>query len=210
VRNSQQNSQCERTRKTRQRNTHSKLTARTSKKKLRGRLDSHIAKTARQRVHDDERGSADELLSVDWPGQSNSMLGGHTTAMTLSNRFLTAVLLTQVAWVWACSSHSTHSSEPAPVPTGIPSLSGLDDATRQSIELACVAQNTQGPVAYGSCLNKQINALRSSPGIPSLSGLDDATRQSIELACVAQNTQGPVAYGKCLRAQLRSIGIQPR
>ena len=138
------------------------------------------------------------------------MLGGHTTAMTLSSPFLTAALLTQVAWVWACSSHSTQSSEPAPVPTGIPSLSGLDEATRQSIELACVTQNTQGPVAYGKCLNKQINALRSSPGIPSLSGLDDATRQSIELASVTQNTQGPVAYGKCLRAQLRSIGIQPR
>src|SRR3989441_10261162 len=138
------------------------------------------------------------------------MLGDHTTAMTLSSRFLTAAMPTQVAWVGACSIHSTQSSEPAPEPTGIPSLSGLDDATRQSIELACVTQNTQGPVAYGSCLNKQINALRSSPGIPSLSGLDDATRQSIELACMTQKTQGPVAYGECLRAQLRSIGIQPR
>src|SRR6059036_375623 len=138
------------------------------------------------------------------------MLGGHTTAMTLSSPFLTAALLTQVAWVWACSSHSTQSSEPAPVPTGIPSLSGLDDATRQSIELACMMQKSQGPVAYGSCLDKQINTLRSSPGIPSLSGLDDATRQSIELACMMQKSQGPVAYGECLRAQLRSIGIQPR
>ena len=161
-------------------------------------------------MHDDERGSGDELLSVDWTGQSNSMLGDHTTAMTLSSRFLTAALLTQVAWVWACSIHSTQSSEPAPVPTGIPSLSGLDNATRQSIELACVTQNTQGPVAYGGCLNKQINTLRGSPGIPSLSGLDDATRQSIELACMMQKSQGPVAYGECLRAQLRSIGIQPR
>ena len=130
--------------------------------------------------------------------------------MTLSSRFLTAALLTQVAWVWACSSHSTQSSEPAPVPAGIPSLSGLDDVTRQSIELACIMQKGGGPVAYGSCLNKQINALRSSPGIPSLADLDDATRQSIELACMMQKSQGPVAYGECLRAQLRSIGIQPR
>jgi len=129
--------------------------------------------------------------------------------MTLSNRFLTAALLTQVAWVWACSSHSTQSSEPAPVPTGIPSLAGLDDATRQSIEMACVTQSTQGPVAYGSCLNKQINALRSSPGIPSLSGLDDATRQSIELACVTQNTQGPVAYGSCLNKQINALRSSP-
>ena len=137
------------------------------------------------------------------------MLGDHTTAMTLSSRFLTAALLTQVAWVWACSSHSTQSSEPAPVPTGIPSLSGLDEATRQSIELACIEQKTQGPVAYGSCLNKQINALRSSPGVPSLSGLDDATRQSIELACVTQNTQGPVAYGKCLNKQINALRSSP-
>src|SRR3989442_9556399 len=121
------------------------------------------------------------------------MLGGHSTPMTLSSRFLTAALLTQVAWVWACSSHSTQSSEPAPVPTGIPSLSGLDDVTRQSIELACIMQKGEGPVAYGGCLNKQINALRNSPGIPSLSGLDDAKRQSIDLACVTQKGQGPVA-----------------
>src|SRR2546429_1841805 len=126
--------------------------------------------------------------------------------MTLSSPFLTAALLTQVAWVWACSSRSTQSSEPARVPTGIPSLSGLDDATRQSIELACMMQKTEGPVAYGSCLNKQINALRSSPGIPSLSGLDDATRQSIELACMMQKTEGPVAYGRCLSEQLRPLG----
>src|SRR2546426_10779295 len=120
------------------------------------------------------------------------MLGGHTTAMTLSSRFLTAALLSQVAWVWACSSHSRQSSEPAPVPTGIPSLSGLDDATRQSIELACMMQKTQGPVAYRSCLNEQINALRSSPGIPSLSDLDDAARQSTELACTMQNSHRPL------------------
>ena len=73
-----------------------------------------------------------------------------------------------------------------------------------------MTEKTEGPVAYGSCLNKQINALRSSPGIPSLSGLDGATRQSIELACMTQKAQGPVAYGECLRAQLRSVGIQPR
>src|SRR5206468_398544 len=100
--------------------------------------------------------------------------------------------------------------EPLRSSPGIPSLSGLDDATRQSIELACMTQRTEGPVAYGSCLNKQIHSLRSSPGIASLSCVDDATRQSIELACMTQKAQGPVAYGECLRAQLRSIGIQPR
>jgi len=121
------------------------------------------------------------------------------------------ILPIAVALCAGCGPHTPQQNpEPLRSSPGIPSLSGLDDATRQSIELACMTQKTQGPVAYGSCLNKQINALRSSPGIPTLSGLEDATRQSIELACMTQKTQGPVAYGECLRAQLRSIGIQPR
>jgi|SRR2546421_7798759 len=116
-----------------------------------------------------------------------------------------------VALCAGCGPHTPQQNpEPLRSSPGIPSLSGLDDATRQSIELACVTQKAQGPVAYGSCLNEQINAFRGSPGIPSLSGLDDATRQSIELACVTQKAQGPMAYGECLRAQLSSIGIQPR
>src|SRR6266704_2047591 len=121
------------------------------------------------------------------------------------------ILPIAVALCAGCGPHTPQQNpEPLRSSPGIPSLSGLEDATRQSIELACMTQKTQGPVAYGSCLNKQINALRSSPGIPSLSGLDGATRQSIELACITQKGQGPVAYGECLRAQLRSIGIQPR
>ena len=110
-----------------------------------------------------------------------------------------------------CGPHTPQQNpEPLRSSPEILSLSGFDDATRQSIELACITQKAQGPLAYGSCLNEQIDALRSSPGIPSLSGLDDATRQSIELACITRKGEGPVAYGECLRAQLRSIGIQPR
>src|SRR5207247_1031026 len=121
------------------------------------------------------------------------------------------ILPIAVALCAGCGPHTPQQNpEPLRSSLGIPSLSDFDDATRQSIELACMMQKTEGPVAYGSCLNKQIRALRSSPGIPSLSGLDDATRQSIELACMTQKTQGPVVYGECLRAQLRSIGIQPR
>src|SRR5437899_9759639 len=121
------------------------------------------------------------------------------------------ILPIAVALCAGCGPHTPQQNpEPLRSSPGIPSLSGLDDATRQSIELACMTQKIEGPVAYGSCLNKQIHALRSSPGIPSLSGFDDATRQSIELACMTQKAQGPVAYGECLRAQLRSIGIQPR
>ena len=92
---------------------------------------------------------------------------------------------------------------------GLPDLSRLDHETRQSIELACITEKSNGPVAYGDCLNKQLNALRGSPGIPSLSGLGHETRQSIELACITEKSNGPVAYGGCLRAQLQSIGVQP-
>src|SRR5438445_789666 len=121
------------------------------------------------------------------------------------------ILPIAVALCAGCGPHIPQQNpEPLRSSPGIPSLSGLDDATRQSIELACIMQKGQGPVAYGRCLNEQIHTLRSSPGIPSLSGLDDATRQSIELACITQKGQGPAAYGECLRAQLRSIGIQPR
>ncbi|HEV2157882.1 hypothetical protein, partial [Bradyrhizobium sp.] len=73
---------------------------------------------------------------------------------------------------------------------GIPKLSGYDDETRHTIELACVVERTNGPVAYGACLNRQIASLRNSPGIPKrspgiskrspgipdLSGYDSETR----------------------------------
>src|SRR6266705_5020094 len=120
------------------------------------------------------------------------------------------ILPIAVALCAGCGPHTPQQNpEPLRSSPGIPSLSGLEDATRQSIELACVTQNTQGPVAYGKCLNKQINALRSSPGIPSLSGVDDATRQSIELACVTQKGEGPVAYGRCLNKQINALRSSP-
>ena len=95
------------------------------------------------------------------------------------------------------------------IPTTVPSLSGYDSETRQSMELACVSQNVKGPVAYGACLNRQIASLQSSSGIPSLSGYDSETRQSMELACVSQNVKGPVAYGACLNRQIASLQSSP-
>jgi hypothetical protein len=71
------------------------------------------------------------------------------------------------------------------LPKTIPSLSGYDNDTRRTIELACVSEKVQGPVAYGACLNRQIASLQRSPGIPSLSGYDSETRRTIELACVS-------------------------
>jgi hypothetical protein len=91
------------------------------------------------------------------------------------------------------------------LPTTVPNLSGYDSETRQAMELACSLERTNGPVAYGACLNRQIASLQRSPGIPNLSGYDRETRQTIELACVSEHTRGPVAYGACLNGQIASL-----
>jgi hypothetical protein len=95
------------------------------------------------------------------------------------------------------------------LPANIPDLSGYDRDTRQSIELACIVKKSDGPVAYGACLNRQIASLQGSPGIPSLSGYDRDTRQSIELACIVKKSDGPVAYGTCLNRRLRRCKVHP-
>src|SRR5437764_1340567 len=64
------------------------------------------------------------------------------------------------------------------LPTTIPSLSGYDRETRQAMELACISDKTNGPAAYGACLNRQIASLQSAPGTPTLSGDDSGTRQT--------------------------------
>jgi hypothetical protein len=45
---------------------------------------------------------------------------------------------------------------------GVPSLGGYDRETRQSMELACVSEKVNGPVAYGACLNRQIASMQDS------------------------------------------------
>ena len=40
------------------------------------------------------------------------------------------------------------------LPKTIPDLSGYDSETRLTIQIACVSEKTQGPVAYGACLNR--------------------------------------------------------
>jgi hypothetical protein len=37
------------------------------------------------------------------------------------------------------------------LPTTIPNLSGFDMETRHSMEVACISENSKGPVAYGAC-----------------------------------------------------------
>jgi hypothetical protein len=110
----------------------------------------------------------------------------------------------------ACSSEPTIAQTKQDLPTTIPNLSGYDDETRQTMELACVSDETKGPVAYGSCLNRQIASLQNSPGIPNLTGYDDETRQTMELACVSETTKGPVAYGACLRKHVEGLSTLPR
>ena len=40
-----------------------------------------------------------------------------------------------------------------------PDLSGLDRDTRQSIELACITEKTQGPAPYRGCLEQQLQSI---------------------------------------------------
>jgi hypothetical protein len=49
------------------------------------------------------------------------------------------------------------------VAQGVPDRSHFDDATRQSIELACITQKTDGPVAYGGCLRAQLQSIGVQP-----------------------------------------------
>jgi hypothetical protein len=89
----------------------------------------------------------------------------------------------------------------------IPNLSGYDNETRHTMELACNVERLNGPVAYGTCLNRQIASLQKSPGIPNLSGYDSETRHTMELACNVEKLNGPVAYGsgRSLRCKNRPV-----
>src|SRR5437870_12926213 len=109
------------------------------------------------------------------------------------------ILPIAVALCAGCGPHTPQQNpEPLRSSPGIPSLSGLDDATRQSIELVCITQKGEGPVAYGRCLSEQISSIGGSPGSARVSGLDDATRQMIELVCVTTKVEGPRSYGGCV------------
>ena len=46
---------------------------------------------------------------------------------------------------------------------GLPDLSRLDHETRQSIELACITEKSNGPVAYGGCLRAQLQSIGVQP-----------------------------------------------
>ena len=119
---------------------------------------------------------------------------------------LTSLALGALAAVFSAQSAAQTKGE---LPATIPSLSGYDAETRQSIELACLTKKSAGPVTYGACLDRQIASLQGSSGVPSLSGYDAETRQSIELACLTKKSAGPVAYGACLNDQIASLQGSP-
>ena len=120
------------------------------------------------------------------------------------------VLLTaSCVFVTACFHQPTTAQAKPDLPTGIPNLSRYDDETRRTMEVACATEWTNGPVAYGACLNRQIASVQNSPGIPNLSRYDDETRRSMQVACATEWTNGPVAYGACLRKHIKSLGTVP-
>jgi S1-C subfamily serine protease len=92
----------------------------------------------------------------------------------------------------------------------VPSLDRFDSETRQSLELTCLISRTEGPAAYGGCLNGHIEALRTSPPVPDLAKLDDATRRSVQLACVIEKRQGPALYARCLNGEIAALRRSPR
>lgn len=124
-----------------------------------------------------------------------------TRPMTLRSWLLAA----SCVFFNACVHQPTTTQTPQTPATIIPDLSRYDDETRQTMQLACAIERTDGPVAYGACLNRQIASLQGSPGIPSLGRYDDDTRQTMELACAIERTDGPVAYGACLNRQIASL-----
>ncbi|SRR6266571_3038158 len=83
---------------------------------------------------------------------------------------------------------------PTPVVAqGVPDLSRFDDATRESIELACIRQKAQGPVAYGECLRAQLRSIGIQPGeatrVPST-----APRPNMRLKLTAPPSKGRIVF----------------
>jgi hypothetical protein len=130
---------------------------------------------------------------------------------TLHRRIVRLTLLTSVVFGAGSAMFGTPLTAEAQqnLPPTIPSLSGYDGETRQLMERACILKKSDGPVAYGACLNQQIASLQGSPGIPGLSSYDGETRQLMERACILKKSDGPVAYGAYLNQQIASLQGSP-
>ena len=126
----------------------------------------------------------------------------------LQLRIFRLTLITSLAFGAVCSVPQAAQAQ-QDSPTSIPNLSGYDSETRRTMEYACSSEKMNGPVAYGTCLNRQIASLQNSPGIPNLSGYDSETRRTMEYACSSEKMNGPVAYGTCLNRQIASLQSSP-
>src|SRR5262245_48423205 len=84
-------------------------------------------------------------------------------------------------------------------------LSQLSYDDRSNIELACVLERSNGPVAYNSCVAAQLKMLGDSKAAD-LSKLSHDDESNIELACVLKRSQGPAAYNECVAGQLSNLG----
>jgi len=80
--------------------------------------------------------------------------------------------------------------------TPIPSLSGYDFETRQSIEMACIVKKSDGPVAYGACLDEQITSLtKASVGFSTNGGVVGAPQAELPAASSTKNKKRRVVSG---------------
>lgn len=84
-------------------------------------------------------------------------------------------------------------------------LSHLSYDDKSNIELACVLERSNGPVAYNVCVASQLQMLGNERAAD-LSGLSYDDKSNIKLACVLERSNGPTAYNKCVKAQLHSLG----
>jgi len=89
-------------------------------------------------------------------------------------------------------------------------LSSLSRDDEVNIEMACVSERSNGPVAYNSCVANQIKLLGNGKAAD-LSGLSRDDEVNIEMACVSERSNGPVAYNKCVHKHLSSLetGVPP-
>ena len=73
------------------------------------------------------------------------------------------LLTASCIFLTACSNEPTIVQTRQDLPTSIPNLSGYDNETRRTMELACGLERGNGPVAYGACLRKHVESLGTPP-----------------------------------------------
>jgi hypothetical protein len=93
-------------------------------------------------------------------------------------------------------------------PNARPPLTSIGREDRQTIELACVIERSNGPVRYNACLRRNYAALKGVAH-PDLNRLNREDRQTVELACIGVRSDGPAIYNRCLARQSASVNSSP-